>query len=351
MTSDQGELFKSRLRTRLEAQRVGETTYQFINDSAWEACDAYRDLVNGWLAGFPPSDRVELTRRIRTARDDFKYHAAMLEVVTGALLQGLGYSIDPHPSLTGTRTTPDFAVSEALGGRVGYVEATATGLSVHKIAAGKRQKPIYNAIDHISMPTGCFLGFKLLAAGGDSPPLGELRRDVQQWVDRECNAVPAAPLKKIFRLDDWEVELKLFRTESGKDYQNAIHVTGPYVGWISPIEDIRSKLSEKSKRYGRLDWPYVIVVGDTHGRSWGTGGVASDLSQAVFGDEVLRWSETAEPTWGRASNGFWLGPKGVRNTHVSAVLFFPDVGIWGLRNFISRFSWLIRGRTFLCHRR
>jgi hypothetical protein len=32
-----------------------------------------------------------------------------------------------------------------------------------------------------------------------------------------------------------------------------------------------------------------------------------------------------------AKNGFWHGPSGPRNTHVSGVLLLPETGLWKLR--------------------
>jgi hypothetical protein len=33
----------------------------------------------------------------------------------------------------------------------------------------------------------------------------------------------------------------------------------------------------------------------------------------------------------RAKNGFWHGPNGPRNQHVSGVLLLPETGLWKLR--------------------
>lgn len=46
---------------------------------------------------------------------------------------------------------------------------------------------------------------------------------------------------------------------------------------------------------------------------------------AVFGDEIVQLNGgSAHIT--RAKNGFWHGPNGPRNTHVSAVLLLPETG-------------------------
>ncbi|MCK1585693.1 hypothetical protein [Bradyrhizobium sp. 169] len=50
----------------------------------------------------------------------------------------------------------------------------------------------------------------------------------------------------------------------------------------------------------------------------------------VFGDEIVQFNGgSAHIT--RAKNGFWHGPNGPRNTHVSAVLLLPETGLWKLR--------------------
>lgn len=51
---------------------------------------------------------------------------------------------------------------------------------------------------------------------------------------------------------------------------------------------------------------------------------------AVFGDEIVQFNGgSAHIT--RAKNGFWHGPNGPRNTHVSAVLLSPETGLSKLR--------------------
>ncbi|WP_247531355.1 hypothetical protein [Bradyrhizobium sp. 162] len=51
---------------------------------------------------------------------------------------------------------------------------------------------------------------------------------------------------------------------------------------------------------------------------------------AVFGDEIVQFNGgSAHIT--RAKNGFWHGPNGPRNTHVSAVLLLPETGLSKLR--------------------
>jgi len=50
----------------------------------------------------------------------------------------------------------------------------------------------------------------------------------------------------------------------------------------------------------------------------------------VFGDEVVQFKGGIFYVT-HAKNGFWHGPAGPRNRHVSAVLLMPETELWKLR--------------------
>src|SRR5262249_40251806 len=97
--------------------------------------------------------------------------------------------------------------------------------------------------------------------------------------------------------------------------------------------DLRSALSLKSRRYGNLNAPYLIVVGDGKGQIFGVQDARMALTEALFGDEIATWTPgVSEAKLDHARNGFWRGANGPRNAHVSGVILFPDPDIWGLRS-------------------
>jgi hypothetical protein len=87
---------------------------------------------------------------------------------------------------------------------------------------------------------------------------------------------------------------------------------------------LRDALCEKSRRYGALDTPYLIVVADGKHQIFGKNAVNRALTATVFGDEIVHGG-TGYVT--HAKNGFWHGPEGPRNQHVSGVLLLPQTGL------------------------
>lgn len=325
-------LFTSRPRSRLDAQQNDESSYQFIDGSAWEACFAYRAFANRWVGLLSATDQLETIQRAKTADSEFDFAAVMLELVTAGMLDGLGYSVKSHPTVSGTTRVPDFLALDPDGSGVAYVEVTTIGASGKSISAGNRWKQIYDAIDKMAMPTGSFLRVKLITSGARSPRLGPFRRNLQEWVNLNLEAARNGRIEWQVALEDWRFEIALYATDSQTTYSKAINMLGPQGGFVSTITDIRYAFDQKAKRYGSLPLPYVLVIGDVHGRSWGRDSITSDLSQALFGDETIRWSGEGDVSACRSANGVLLGRNGPKNQQVSAVLFFPDTGIWGLRN-------------------
>jgi hypothetical protein len=71
-------------------------------------------------------------------------------------------------------------------------------------------------------------------------------------------------------------------------------------------------------------------VADEKNQLFNKDSIHSALTDAVFGDEIVQFKGgTALIT--RGKNGFWHGPNGPRNKHVSGILLLPETGLWKLR--------------------
>ena len=81
---------------------------------------------------------------------------------------------------------------------------------------------------------------------------------------------------------------------------------------------LRSKINKKATRYGQLNCPYIIAANclgnlQTHKR---------DELTALFGTENPSFHHSEKhPILEGNPNGAWYGPKGPKNTRVSAVIF------------------------------
>jgi hypothetical protein len=323
-------LFPDVARSRNEPKRQGEKLFDFYNQCIRPGYDEFRSFVNGWIAQLPAPDQAEILSSMSRGGDQ-QFQAGLIELLVHAFLHGSNQKVLVHPTIEGSTKHPDFAVIDCDDRVLAYVEVTTINPADVVDAEANREAPIYNAIDRLKLPLGCVFGYDVIRTGTSSPPLAPLTRDIEAWV-KESNAENTErKITRRFIAGDWELELDLF---SGGSIQHdrAIGMASGGVGWIAPHLDLRGALELKAKRYGSLQASYLIVVADAKGQLFGTESAKDAITEAVLGDEVVQLRDGESPKLDHARNGFWHGPKGPRNTHVGGVLFFPDVGIWGLRS-------------------
>lgn len=184
----------------------------------------------------------------------------------------------------------------------------------------------------VKVPKGAVLGYELIRVGANNPALGNLVEAVEAWVKGSFDQAKETPASRRFSVVDWEIELELFVLESMKDDGHAIGISHGAVEFIAPHEDLRRALYRKSRKYGTMDAPYLIVVADSKGQIAGADSIKNALTQAVFGDEVVHLRGNEPPRITYANNGFWWKRDGSHNKHVSAIMLFPDPGLWALRS-------------------
>lgn len=323
-------LFEDRERTRTEPLRRGEQLFDFYDSSASPGYNEFRAVVTGWLAQMPADDCAELITRMRYGRDR-EFGAALSELSIHAFIVGSGYRVGPHPQVPGSTKRPDFAAIGQADAPDAYVEVTTVNPPATEEAEKNRENPIYNAINGAKIPAGSVLGYRLVRAGKNSPPLRPLVADVERWARDNAEAAKTKEVNKTFTAGDWIIEIDLYSGGSDPNPPTeAIGVAQMRGGVITPHKDLRDALYEKSRRYGALDKPYLIAVADGKNQLFSKDSIHSALTDAVFGDEIVQFNGgTAHIT--RAKNGFWHGPNGPRNKHVSAVLLLPETGLWKLR--------------------
>lgn len=323
-------LFPKVARTRLQPCRRGEKLFDFYNECARPGYDEFRLYMNLWLSEIPDAHRSELIARMRAG--DREFQSGSIEIFVHAAFRRLGCDIEVHPVVENTNKRPDFGILDE--GRISaYVEVTTVNPPAAEAAEKNREALIYNAIDRVRLPPGCLLGYDLVKVGSSSPSLGTLVRSIEEWAKENSEAAKQAAVTCRFSVDDWEVELDLLGGGSKEKYDHSIGVASGGVGWIAPHFDLRRALDLKSRKYGRLQVPYLTVVADAKGQLFGAESTRSALTEAVLGDEVIQFLEgDAAIKLTRANNGFWCGREAPRNTHVSGVMLFPDIGLWGLRS-------------------
>ena len=324
------KLFEDHPRTRTEPLGRGDDLFDFYDNCARHSYDEFRSIVNAWLAEMPAEARGELITRMRNGGNR-EFQSALCELAVHAFLVRSGYKVVLHPQVPGSTKRPDFAAMDQDGNLVAYVEVTTVNPPDARAAEVNRENPVYNAIDAAKLPAGSCLGYGLVRAGKSSPPLKRLVADVERWARENEEAAKLGEVSGRFKAGDWEIELDLYAGGSNSESTSkAIGVADMRGGLITPHKDLRSALDEKSDRYGIPDAPYLIVVADAKDQLFGKDSTKLAITETVLGDEIIKVQD-GNATIARAKNGFWHGPRGARNQHVSAVLLLPGTGLWRLR--------------------
>lgn len=298
-------LFDEKQRTRKEPLKRGERIFHFYDECARVGYDEFRKFVNLWISELPEQDREEIIARMKSGNDrDFQ--AALAELVVHAALKRLGCDIKIHPSIEGTTKRPDFAIVKD-GNVVCYVEVTTINVAVEESAEKNRENVLYNAIDRAKLPPGCLLGYSLERAGKKSPRTGPVVQAIEEWARTDHEQAKGTYVTRRFSVDDWEVEIDLLCGGSKETYENSIGIADGGAGWIAPHLDLRNTLNLKARRYGKLAAPYLTIVADAKGQLFGAQSVKDAITEAVLGDEVVRWREGQPAKVEHAINGFWRG--------------------------------------------
>ena len=322
-------LFRDRRRSRTTALRPRESLFSFYDAMDGTAYDILRSKLNLWLSELPLEHRSELISRMQKAGNR-AFGGALCELTIHALLVRLGYALSPHPTVPGSSYHPDYAVVDKRGKTQAYIEVTTVNRRDDEEGELGREAPIYNAIDGAKLPSGCWLSYSLIRAGSKSPPLSPLVKAIEEWAGRSRGKELGVQATRRFTADDWIVELELFASNNATQNTDAIGVAMAGGGWIAPHKDLREAILRKSSRYGALNAPYIVVVGDGKEQVFGEGHAKRVITEAVFGDEIISFIGNISRA-GRKHNGVWLGAHGPQNQHLTAVLLLPRTGLWHLR--------------------
>jgi hypothetical protein len=324
-------LFSDGKRTSQEPLQRGERLYDFYNECGRNGYDEFRSILNLWLSEIESDEhRMELISRAKNGGDT-AFKGVLCELLTHALLIRLGYRIAVHPDVQASKKRPDFGLVDESGDIICYIEVTTINRADEEEGQSNREAAIYNAINNSALPAGCLLGYSLIKAGLDSPPLRPLVTSIERWAGENEKKARTEEVVRRFNAGGWTFEIELFSGGSAQAGAPAIGVASMQGGRIAPAEDVRTALERKSRRYGNLNVPYVIVVADAKNQILRENAVRDAIVEAVYGDDLVSVATGGEPRRVHDNNGFWFRGDGCHNKHVSAILLMPDAGIWKLR--------------------
>lgn len=332
-------VFSTGHRTDPSPATYSESTFAFLDRVDTPYWERVRALVEVWFDRLPASAQQDAAGRLQSA-DNRQFRGAFWELYCHETLIRLGYSVECHPQLSTGGKRPDFV---ACSGQQSFVlEATAATKPDDETGSDRRAAQVYDVIDQLDSPN-FFLAIEVERIGAASPSATRLRQALERWLrtlnpdhvertleqDRSLRG-PDVP-RFVWTDADWHITFEALPKKQEarrKSDSRGIGMHGPSAAYM--IDDrtpIYRALSDKATAYGRPTIPYIVAIaaesftGDDH-----------DAISALFGTEQVTFttrpdgSHDVTPT--RARDGFFLGPAGIRNRRVSAVLLAQHLMPW-----------------------
>ncbi|WP_131809894.1 hypothetical protein [Mycolicibacterium elephantis] len=319
------QLFDDIARIDATPARYTESSYDFLNRSAWPEVENIRNLLESWFSVYPASEKQKLKNEFMSATYS-KHFGAWWELYIFAMYRALGYQVKVHPEIPNSSvdTRPDFLVLD--GSTNFYVECTAVSPRSH---SGEQnwsgQAWIYDAINEVNDPN-FYIGLRVINAGTRQPRVSEITRPLRVWLaaldaDACGSDIPA------FRLNakDWELSFSAYpiapakRTGTGR-LLGILPPSGTFI--VNDVDVLHSALRDKGGKYGgRLDKPLIVALASVTGFT-----DDEDVTDAVFGRKAIEFSAAQQNSarLSRLKNGYWRpadGESPPRGARVSGVLF------------------------------
>ena len=299
--------------------------------------------MEAWFKRYPSSEQAEFASRIRS-NDDTAFISAFFELYLHETLLRLGYSVEAHPQLSPRQPKrPDFRAVEISGSDL-IVEAVVAQDSFEADSGSTARKNV--VLDTVEALANPDFSLMLEEKGSPrSPPSGRKLRDaLDKWLqsldaDSCLLAVEEGRARELPRIewshDGWDLTFIAWPRPKERRDRSDRRLVGSRmsdVRWVDSRTPIRNAIKLKATRYGDIGRPYVVAV-----NALGNFIDDIDIAEALFGkEEFLIYGDLdSEPqaTMRRKPDGAWNGPKGPRNTRVSAVLIVTSLGPW---NVVSR---------------
>lgn len=307
-------LFSVVERTRVSGRRYNESSYSFLNTSAWPSVRRVREFWEGWFTEYPEDKRMALAARFRSL-DDHAQLSAFLELFTFAVLRRSGYELQVEPP------AGDLALEFLTKGEAGhpsfYVECTATGRHKSQVGEDALEADLLEAIN--KAPTGRFLlEVEVEARGAGAPAAKPLRAELARWlasldVDQVADTFNAAQRlpEWTWQRDGWRVTFRAIPTIGSED--DGRDAVGMILSTFVPDQHkrLRAAMDAKASKYGSLEKPLLVAVNSTQFQH------DEDLLTALLGDVVWHIDFSSNTgTTDRTPNGVFYDAKGPRNANV-----------------------------------
>lgn len=333
MTASSLTLFDAIEHSDPSPRRESESGFDFMNRVDTPYWTEVRWLLEDWFGRYPVEDQQDLRDACRS-RLSGQHLGAWWELYLHELFLRLGFGVEVHPSLDGTRRRPDFRIRR--DDRTALVEAAAL-FSGFARAERRTTAPgwMTEALETLDSPD-FFVNYEaVLARGPEQLKRQEVARPMQEWIEgldaegiRSEMEADAEPPRFVLRCRGWEVSFFAWplNTERRGRPGHRVVGAGPAMGGaVDDIAQLESKLKVKAGRYGRPDEPYVIAI-----LCLSSFMERLDIEQALFGHEAAVIEGERPGRLIRQRNGFWVRASGPQNRRVSAVLTSLCVQPWSV---------------------
>lgn len=256
-------------------------TYHFYDGSAKENFVRVRERMNDWFFRYPSDHQAQL-------KSDFKaqFDSAYFELFIHELFLKQGFRMEPHVSLDTSTKTPDFlAVKKGLEI---YIEAkVATDLTEAEVAIRDRQDTLLDSINEIPCKDFWLSINRLEFKTNRSPKISAIKAHIQKSfhdLREELKNVEGLQNNPDFirnySYSDDCLDLEYALYPSTVEPEPLIVSQPPVAFWGGSDESIRKAVSNKARRYGLLDKPFIVCINATSYKYT----TARDAFNAIFGN-------------------------------------------------------------------
>lgn len=333
------KIFDDFVRTDLSLKNTSQSDYEYLNKSARLPTQLLRQIINGWFEEYKQeikdSNKInDLKKRLQSKKDDQHQHiAAFFELYMFILLKRLGFVIVAEPSIHGCTTKPDFLATCSKTGKGFYLEATTVTEGDDN---NKRDKAIWLVADKINkkiQSDSRAIRLDWYGICSEHDITKEVINKIKNWINTNQSENPIN-----FSFKNWFLCLTAIKISSPFErivanignikVQSLNHKTDINIDTIAEnrmdaTSRIQDAISEKAKKYGQLDKPYVIAINmKSHyfNRNF--------LFEALFGREVTHFYEDGKIVEARLDDGIWQKYKETISTSVNGVLSFFSLSPW-----------------------
>lgn len=316
------KLFEDKIRTRKSYAKHSELAYDYYDSSALTDMTDIREYLNSWFDLFPEIEKKELKTRFKK-----EFDSAFYELFLFTLFSRIGYEVEVHPVITGSKKRPDFLIKD--GSFEFYLEAKIDkDMSNKDEAQEKSLSHLYDSLSNIQTEKFLLEIKEIEIKSSQQPESKNLIKSIETWLENIdfsyvhslCEKGEFDKLPK-FVVDNEKLLLELLPIPMNEEFHGkseesplGMYPAKSFIG--GPVESLRKAIQRKVKRYGKLDKPYLIAINELSK----IGVTENEIYYAIFGILNLSsdYNQPDKPI--RAQDGIVIGNNGFRNRNINGFL-------------------------------